>query len=974
MKKILIAVFTFSSLTLYAQKHLEPTTAKERATGEERKKQLTANSLVQNIKFRNVGPTVMSGRVVDVDVNPDRSTEFYVAYASGGLWYSKNNGQSFVPISDNLPNTFAGDVAVDWKNKIIWYGTGESNAQRSSYAGTGIYKSRDNGKTWEYLGLPESHHIGKVELHPTDPNIAWVAVVGHLYSPNKERGIYRTQDGGKTWEQTLYIDDNTGAIDVVADPVNPNQVYATMWHKTRTAWNFVESGKTSGIYKSVDGGKTWKVSSGPQSGLPNGEGVGRIGLAVYPKNPNIVYAVVDNNFKRPDTGSRNNARGSDTAYAIRDFKGMTKEKFAQLDERKLNAFLRQANLGRYTAADLKEKVASGTYQSSVIEDYFGDIDVSEANNTPIIGAEIYRSDDGGTSWKKTHSHYLDNMFFTYGYVFARIWVSPNNPDKIITISVPLMLSEDGGKTFRDIAKSNVHVDHHYAWFDPKDDNHIINGNDGGLNITYDNGETWFKANTPAVGQFFSITVDNARPYNVFGGMQDNGVWYGPSSYQFSYDWTANGNYPYKNIAGGDGMQVQVDTRDNNTFYTGSQFGAYFRSSIDGTKPRISLRPSHQLGEKPLRFNWETPILLSHHNKDVLYLGTNRFYRSLNKGENLQALSKDMTNGYVEGDVPYGTLTTLAESPLRFGLLYVGSDDGNIHISKDGGYSWTKTSDKLPQKLWVSQLTASNFKEGRVYATLNGYRYDNFSPYVYASEDYGSTWQLLGKDLPMESVNVIREDPKNENILYVGTDNGLYVSFDRGQSFMAWTGGLPPVPVHDIAIQERENEIVLGTHGRSLYIAKINLLQNLTPALRKERLAVFEIEPVQLPQTFGRRNTMASAQVEVPYFVQSDEAVTLQIVSQKGTVLATAKDTAEKGLNQYHFNLQINQSAVSALENELGKKLNLQPAGKNLFMLPAGEYSVEISLSDGTKKSTRLSVKEPARQTFRQTENETEASF
>jgi photosystem II stability/assembly factor-like uncharacterized protein len=978
MKIIFLAAFILLGFVSRSQKQLQPTSAKERTAGEERKKQLEASSLVKNIKFRSVGPTVMSGRVVDIDVNPERPIEFYVAYASGGLWYTKNNGQSFTPVSDNLPNTFTGDVAVNWKERIVWLGTGESNAQRSSYAGTGIYKTSNNGKTWEYLGLPESHHIGKVELHPTNPDIAWVAVTGHLYSPNKERGIYRTEDGGKTWQQTLYIDENTGAIDVIADPVNPNNVYAAMWYKTRTAWNLVECGKTSGMYKSTDGGKTWKLISGPASGFPHGDSVGRIGLTVYPKNPNILYAVVDNNARRADTGRRAPAAASDTIYAITDFKDLTKEKFAQLDEKKLAAFLRQRNLNKYSATELKQQVATGTFKPSVLEDYFGDGgDAIEAiTNTPIIGAEIYRSDDGGATWKKTHRNYLDNMFFTYGYVFARIWVSATNPDKIVTVSVPLMLSEDGGKTFRDIGKSNVHVDHHVAWFDPKDDNHIINGNDGGLNISYDNGETWFKANTPAVGQYYSIAVDNAKPYNVYGGLQDNGVWYGPSTYQFSYDWMANGNYPYKSIGGGDGMQVQVDTRDNNTYYTGSQFGAYFRGSLDGRQPRLNLRPSHQLGDKPLRFNWETPIWLSRHNSDILYLGTNRFYRSMNKGENLQAMSGDLTNGYVAGDVPYGTLTTITESPVRFGLLYAGSDDGNIQVSKDGGNSWTRISDKLPQKLWVSQLTASAFNEGRIYATLNGYRYDNFSPYIFVSEDYGTTWQVLGKDLPMEPVNVIREDPKRENILYVGTDNGLYVSLDRGQNFMAWSGGLPPAPVHDIAIQERDNEIVLGTHGRSAYVAKIDLLQKLTPELLNEKLVVFDIEPTQLIPAVGRqrRNAAGGPRVEIPYFIQNGGEVTVQILSPKGIVLATLKDTVQKGLNIYRYDMRINAAAVAALENELGKKLNLQPAGNNLYLLPPGDYAAEIMLQDGTKKSKKFSLKEVARQPGQESEPETEEDF
>ena len=673
--------------------------------------------------------------------------------------------------------------------------------------------------------------------------------------------------------------------------------------------------------------------------------------------------MVDNNANRPDTGKTATAT-RDTTYAIKDFKGLTKEKFALLDDKRFASFLRQRGLGNNTVGDVKQKVANEMYKPSVIEDYFGNGgDAVEAiTNTSIIGAEIYRSDDGGTTWKKTHKNYLDNMFFTYGYVFARIWVSPVNPEKIITVSVPLMLSEDGGKTFRDIGKSNVHVDHHAAWFDPKDDNHIINGNDGGLNITYENGETWFKANTPAVGQFYSVAVDNAKPYNIYGGLQDNGVWYGPSNYQFSYGWMADGVYPYKSIGGGDGMQVQVDTRDNNIFYTGSQFGAYFRSSIDGKTSRISLRPSHQLGDKPLRLNWETPIWLSRHNPDVLYLGTNRFYRSLNKGENLQALSPDLTNGYVAGDVPYGTLTTVTESPLKFGLLYVGSDDGRVHISKDGGYTWTEISNNLPQKLWVTQVTASNFKEGRIYASLSGYRYDNFAPYLFVSENYGNTWQLINKDLPMEPINVVKEDLKNENILYVGTDNGMYVSIDRGENFMVWSGGLPRVPVHDIAIQERDNEIVLGTHGRSAYTAKINHLQKLTPELIREKLAIFDVEAPAISPAGARRrrNAGPAEQIEIPYYVQADGAVTINIQSDKGTVLTTFKDTVSKGLNVARYDMRISSSAVALLEKDLDKKLILATVGNNQAALPTGDYIVEIVLPDGTKKSKKFSLKEAVR--------------
>jgi photosystem II stability/assembly factor-like uncharacterized protein len=383
-------------------------------------------------------------------------------------------------------------------------------------------------------------------------------------------------------------------------------------------------------------------------------------------------------------------------------------------------------------------------------------------------------------------------------------------------------------------KGNVHADHHALWVNPQRDAHLINGNDGGINITYDNGDNWFKANTPAVGQYYAVTVDNARPYNVYGGLQDNGVWYQPSQTPrnpFAGSGLGLADESVKNLGGGDGMQVQADLRDNVTVYYGSQFGNYSRTNRLNREGTRRITPRHELGEKPLRFNWQAPILLSPHNNDIVYFGSNKFHRSFNQGDTMIALTQDLTKGGKEGDVPYGTLTTISESPLRFGLIYSGTDDGNIHVTKDAGATWSlissgnKKGASLPQGLWVSRVTASPHKEGRVYATLNGYRFDDFTPYLYVSEDYGATWTKIGRDLPTEPVNVVKEDPKNENILYIGTDGGLYVSFNRGQSFMMWNAGLPKsVPVHDIAIQTRENEIVLGTHGRSIYIAKLDDVQ------------------------------------------------------------------------------------------------------------------------------------------------------
>lgn len=823
-----------------ATAQIKPTPAAERLSGLQKRNLLKEKSVLKEIKFRNIGPSIMSGRVVDVDVNPADPTEFYVAYASGGLWYTSNNGQSMVPVFDNEDALTIGDIAVNWRSRIIWVGTGESNSSRSSYSGTGVYKSRDNGKTWQYLGLPESHHIGRIILHPTNDEVAWVAALGHLYSANPERGVYKTSDGGKTWKQTLTVDENTGATDMDINPKNPDELYAAVWYRTRRAWNFEEGGKTSGIYKSTDGGETWKLISGGSTGFPAGDGIGRIGLAVFAANPNIVYAVLDNQNHRPDTASK----GDDTNYVLNDFKGLSKEQFLQLNSSKLDSFLADNNFPeKYTAAKVKDMVKTDQVKPTAVFDYLFDANAA-LFNTPVIGCEVYRSDDAGGHWTKVNTKGL-NLFNTYGYYFGKISVSNTNENKVVISGFSLMLSEDGGKTFKVTDKSATHPDWHGCWMDPNRDSHWIAGNDGGCNITYDDGKHWFKANTPSVGQFYNIAVDDSKPYNVYGGLQDNGVWFGPSTNRDSDQWNYESPYPWKNMGGGDGMQVQIDTRDNKTLYGGSQFGFYNRRNTDGGRG-FSIYPRPELGETKLRYNWQTPIWLSRHNQDILYYGTNRFYRSLNKGEKMMAMSDDLTRGPREGDIPFGTITTIVESPKRFGLIYLGTDDGNIQVTKDGGNTWTKSTitpallEKREPKnkktgltpaeltvmegLYISRVMPSQYKESRVYATLNGYRNDHFTAYLFVSEDYGTSWTQLGTDLPAEPLNVVREDPKKEDILYVGSDNGLYASFNRGQSFMTMGANLPRVPVHDIAIQARENEILLGTHGRSIFVAKLDEVQ------------------------------------------------------------------------------------------------------------------------------------------------------
>jgi hypothetical protein len=811
-------------LTSFAQ--IKPSDANERLNGLKKRKLLDDASALKNIKFQNIGPTQMNGRVVDIEVNPEDPTEFYVGYASSGLWHTKNNGLSFLPIFEKEDTYSIGDIAVNWNpspagtKRIIWVGTGEANSSRSSYSGLGVYKSTDEGKSWEYLGLPESHHIGEIILHPDNKDIAWVAAMGHLYSANKERGVYKTIDGGKSWQHTLSINENTGAVEMDINLKNPDELYACTWYRTRSAWDFKEAGNTSGIYKSTDGGIKWTLLTGPGSGFPNGSGTGRTGIAVSPSNPKVLYAVVDNNFTRPDTAIKT----ADTArYLVADFKSISKETFLQLDNKKLDSFLIKNRFPKkYTATSIKQLIETGKLKATdVYEWLIADDGFQDAG---IYGCEVYRSDDAGKSWRKTNTKDID-VFSSFGYYFGKIFVSPTDENKVITFGISLIVSTDGGKTFTEADKDNTHSDWHACWINPKKDSHWIAGNDGGCNITYDNGNKWFKVTSVPAGQFYGITTDDAKPYNIYGGLQDNGTWVGASSASSRKGNPEPEAFDWKAIGGGDGMQVQVDTRDNRTAYYGSQFGYYNRKTIDGGKA-FFIHPMHDLGEPKLRYNWQTPIHLSKHNQDILYYGTNRFHRSLIKGENPTALSGDLTNGKKPGKIPYGTITTINESPLKFGLIYLGTDDGNIHVSKDAGYTWSLIIKGLPAKLWVSRVTPSMHKEGRVFATLNGYRADNFTPYLYVSEDYGNSWKQLGKDLPFEPLNVVTEDLKKENLLYVGSDNGLYASFDRGLTFMGMGHDLPRVHIHDLVIQARENDLVVGTHGRSIYITKLDSVQKI----------------------------------------------------------------------------------------------------------------------------------------------------
>ena len=849
----------------------------------ENKSQLEKVSWFNQVEFKNIGPTIMSGRVVDIAVNPTNSSEFYVAYATGGLWYTNNNGNTFEPVLDTAPTLNCGTVTVDWKSGTIWVGTGEINASRSSYAGLGVLRSRDKGKTWENIGLQDSHHISKIIVNPDDINEIVLGVVGHLYTSNQERGVYKTFDGGKTWKKALFVDQESGVIDMAYAPNNFKIQYASVWKKDRKAWNFSGNGSTSSIYKSTDGGLTWVCLTTGQNDFPHNDGVGRIGLAVFDEN--TVYAVLDNQNKRVAT-----------------------------------------------------KVQETTDANKAMFD------------TNVTGCELYKTQDGGKNWVKTNTNYIDDMYYTYGYYFGNIAVDPKNKDKVIIGGVPVLLSEDGGKTFVNVDKENVHSDHHYIWIDPLNTNHIINGNDGGVNISYDNGSTWNKCNNQAVGQFYAVNVDEQEPYHVYGGLQDNGVWVGPNDYSHDMEWQQNGKYPYESLSGGDGMQVQIDKRNPNIIITGSQYGNYARiDRIKKTEKKIT--PRAKKGEEAYRYNWQTPILLSPHNQDILYMGSNFLHRSMNQGSTWEIISPDLTKGKKEGNVPFGTLTTISESPFQFGLLYVGTDDGLVEISKDGGFSWAIISKSLPQNFWVSRIVASAYKKERVYVALNGYRNDDFTTMVYVSDDYGVNWKNIASNIPSGSVNIIMEDNKNENILYLGTDNGLYVSLNSGNSWQDFSNGIPNVPIHDLVIQKKENDLIVATHGRSLYKVNLETIQSLTAENQKKELLLYEVKPINKAEYWGKSfnawEKPYEPKQEIWFYSNASQKVNMIFRNPFNQVVFSKDIEAIIGLNKIVYDLTITNDVVQSWQKK-DPKLKIEKAKNGKYYLPASK--IKITITNGNVSS------------------------
>ena len=935
-----ISLSLISSVIVFSQPN--PTDAESIINAYETKDALVQSSRVKNIEFRNIGPTIMSGRVVALEVNPQDPTKFYVAYASGGVWYTDNNGASFNSISDDWPTQNIGEIAMDWNNGILWVGTGENNSSRSSYSGIGILKTNADGSNWKNVGLHDSHHIGKILINPENSDHVVIGVTGHLYSKNINRGVYVTKDGGKNWNNTLHINDISGIIDMSDTPGNFNIMYATSWEKDRKAWNFDEDGHSSGIYKSIDGGDNWSLISNDESGFPTGAGIGRIGIAVFDKD--IVYGVVDNQNFRESTEKK-----ADQGLTKESFIGMTVENFNNISINDLKAFLRSNRFpSKYKPDAIKKDINDGKLKPDDLYRYLVNAN-SELFDTPIIGAEVYKSENGGKTWAKTHDSFLDGVYNTYGYYFGKIHVDPSNSQKIYTYGVPILTSDDGGKTFYRIGKENVHADHHDLWINPDKPGHLINGNDGGVNITYDDGKNWIKNNSTEVGQFYAINVDNQTPYNVYGGLQDNGVWMGPHNSLENKRWNMTGQYPWKGILGGDGMEVQIDNRNPNIVFTGSQFGFYARLDLD-TGRRKSIKPIHELGNSPFRFNWQTPILLSPHNQDVLYLGSNFLHKSSNQGDNWETISEDLTSGGKKGNVPYGTITTISESPVKEGVLYTGSDDGFVYVSKNSGKTWKNISGNLPKELWVSNVYASNHDEKVVYLSLDGYRWDNFSPYLFQSKNYGKTWESITSNLPDSPINVVIEDNVNEDILYVGNDHGVYISLDQGKTWEPFNKGLTSAAVHDLVIQEEKQHLLVGTHGRSIYLADIAIIQNHDIDNQQSDIKIFDVKDVRFSERWGTKRSTDknyyTPSLKFSIFSKSSHNASFEIINNEKDILFSKSISLDRGYNFIDYNLTILDDADIDLND---KSQN----GK--YYLQKGVYSISIK-TDNTTIENQFKIK------------------
>jgi len=790
----------------------------------------------------------MGGRIDDFAVVESDLKIIYAGTASGGVWKTTNNGVTWEPIFDDQSTSTIGDVTVSQSNPdVVWVGTGEPNNRQSSSWGNGVYKSTDGGKNWTNMGLRDSHHIGRIVIHPANPDIVYVAALGHLWGPNKERGLFKTDDGGKTWTNTLFINENTGVVDVAMDPENPNTLYAAAYQRRRCGWGFNGGGPGSWLYKTTDGGETWIRLT---EGLPPGD-TGRIGIDIYRNNPNIVYAIVENK-----TGG------------------------------------------------------------------------------------VFRSEDKGLTWQRMSSTNPRPMYY------SQIRIDPNNDQRIWVLGARLYYSEDGGIKFRDDFVRGVHGDHHAMWINPYDSNHIILGSDGGIYFSYDRGQTWDFVNTLPLGQFYEIGFDMRKPYWIYGGLQDNGSWGGPSSTWYSLGIS---NEDWIRIGGGDGFYTQVGPTDHNTIYAESQNGNLFRFDLR-TGESKSIRPQPEDEKESYRFNWNSPVLISPHDPRTIYYGGNKLFISKDRGETWEA-TIDLTTQQDRDKLPvmgvlvdrstlsrhdgiayYGDITTISESPLKKDLLYVGTDDGNLQVSHDGGKTWKNVISKVPgvpKYTYVTRVVASCHEESRAYATFDGHRNDDFKAYVFMTSDYGESWKDISGPLPQGGIiNVIRE-----------------LSINRGKNWVKFKGNFPIVPVDDIAVHPQENDLIFGTHGRSIWILDdITFLEQMSEETLGSAVYLFDNRKATIFNPYTHKGNLGHKFFVAPnppfgalisYYLKEEakEEVKVTVKDASSQIIAEIKGPKEAGINCIAWNLRY--SPPEAPEEASQRFRAIEP-----FVLP-GSYQITL---------------------------------
>ncbi|MGB4990106.1 MAG: hypothetical protein WBO10_12770 [Pyrinomonadaceae bacterium] len=734
-------------------------------------------SAIERLSFREIGPATMGGRVNDIEVAPNDSRVIYAGMAAAGVLKSVNGGTSWDTIFDKETVPTVGDVAIAPSNpSIVWVGSGESNNRQSSSWGNGVYKSMDAGKTWKNMGLAETHHIARVVIHPRDPNTVWVAATGKLWSSSSERGVYKTTDGGKTWAHVLKVNDDTGATELVIDHESPTILYAAMYQRRRTVFGFNGSGEGSALYKSGDGGDTWTKIT---KGMP--------------------YDTENAPTPRPD----NLLETGRNSIAVYD-----------KDTNIVYATVEHANGG------------------------------------------VYRSMDKGETWTKM----AEINAVPRPMYFSKLKIDPNNDQRLWLAGVQMQYSEDGGKTWTGNFSRAPHADVHGIWINPKDSNHLIIGNDGGINITYDRGRTWDFANTVPLGLFYEIGVDNSMPYRICGGLQDNNTWCGPSQ---SMNPRGITNDDWYTIGGGDGFYAQPDPNDPDTVYGESQDGNLFRRNTRSGESK-SIRPREEDGEGRYRFHWNSPIVISSFDSNTIYYGGNFLFKSPDRGDSWAKVGNvDLTSNVDRNSLPimgkapdrntrsrhdgvqqYPAITTVSESPVNRNVVWVGTDDGNLQVTRDG-QTWKNVVSKVPgvpKGTYVSRVVASRSSDGSAYVTFDGHRMGDFKVYVFMTNDFGETWRSIASNLPQNNgiANVIREHPRNTNLLFVGTEYGAFVSHNRGSNWTKIKMNLPTVPVDDILIHPRENDLILGTHGRSIWVLDdITSLEQMNDAVLASDIHLFD---------------------------------------------------------------------------------------------------------------------------------------